>query len=141
MSNDIEITPEFMRRALDQAIAEKEARAEQLRALTTELSKTVTDLDALKRARQVYDGDTPPPIEATSTKQPRFAFPKTATIADKIEHVLKGVPEMHADEILTRLHALGVKTTKANVVNTILRDVRKGRRFKKTKPNTFALLR
>ncbi|HEX7315880.1 MAG TPA: hypothetical protein VF297_18330 [Pyrinomonadaceae bacterium] len=114
---------------IDLLISEKEKRAQELRAA---LASVELDLQALRRTRALMRGESDTD-EAAKHSRGR------ASIADLAEAMLHDVAELHADEILQRLREAGVETTKQAITATLSRYHAKGRRFKRTGANKFAL--
>lgn len=119
-------------RKLDSAIENKQKLVDRLRKAASELSQAETDLAALQRAKHILNGkpETMAAVAGITTS--------TLSVADAVTTVLSSGAELHIDDIVKRIQALGKKTSKAVVTGIILRCVKQGKRFKRTKPNTFA---
>jgi hypothetical protein len=120
-------------RELEEAITRKRSEVERLRASVAMLPQAEADLTALLRAQQILAGGEAPRLETPP------AADKGTTLADKIATVLPHEGGMHVHQIIERLAQRGSVVSKGNVVNTILRNA--GKRFTRTGPNTFALIR
>ena len=123
-------------KTLDAAIAAKEQELDRLKKAVSELPGIESDLAALIRARQILNGGSPATATQSETRTGRLS------VADATERILRDATELHANEITAQLHEkFGIETSKAVVVGTILRYAKEERRFKRTRPNTFALLK
>ena len=125
---------------LDTAIAEKEILAERLRKAAADLPIVESDLATLLRAKEILSGANGASVTANVGIKPGGVARRT--IANSIEAILSEVRELHANEVLRQLEQrFGIKTSKQVVVGTILRYANNGRKFRRTKPNTFALVK
>ncbi len=123
-------------KTLDAAIAAKQREFERLKKAVAELPRIESDLAALIRTRQILNGGSPATAKQSETRTGPLS------VADATERVLRDATELHANEITKLVHEkFGIKTTKAVVVGTVLRYAKDGRRFKRTGPNIFALLK
>lgn len=109
-------------------ISEKERRAQELRAA---LASVEADLKALYRTRALIQGETDSDAAARMSSK--------ASLPDLIEQLLRQSGELHANDIVERLKAIGVEHNKQTVTATIVRYIAKGRRFRRVGPNRFAL--
>ena len=123
---------------LEKAITNKQKEVERLREVVKRLSQYEDDLRALQRAKAILAGKT----GSAAREHPvpaRHNGRRTSPLADNIDKVLADSGgALHAAEIQRRLATKGVSTSKAVVVNTILRYVNDGKRYRRTAPNTFA---
>ena len=124
-----------MSKTLNSAIDATRKHLDELKKAAAELPGVESDLAALIRTRQILNGD------STATATQSETQTGSLSIADASERILGEVRDLHADEITKRVQEkFGIETSKAVVVGTILRYAKDGRRFKRTQPNTFALL-
>ena len=125
---------------LDAAIAEKERLAERLRKAAADLPIVESDLATLLRAKEILSGANGASVSANVGIKPGGVARRT--IANGVETILSEFLELHVSEIVHQLEKqFRIKSSKQVVVGTILRYANKGRRFKRTKPNTFALVK
>ena len=115
---------------IDVIIAEKERLAQKQRA---ELASTEADLRALYRTRALMRGESDSEAAAMMSKG-------RASIPDLVEAMLRTAGELHADEITRRLKELGHDVKKQTVTASLVRYTSKGKRFRRTGANKFALL-
>lgn len=109
------------------------------------------ELKALEKAREILlvpNFLLPVPVaqagNSTPTKSIRTA-PRSSseppTIADRVETVLQTTGPVHVDELIKELKSrFNMKISSKNLVNTVNRWVARKRRFKRTAPNTFAMM-
>ncbi len=125
---------------LDTAIAEKQLLVESLRKAVSALPVAESDLATLLRAKEILSGTNVTGVIVNTVTKPEGVV--RPTVATGVEAILSGVLELHASEIVSQLEQrFGIKASKQVVVGTILRYANNGRRFKRTKPNTFALIK
>jgi hypothetical protein len=110
-----------------------------LQQLEREIERRQEELTALMHVREVLLGGQP----ATTTALPGpKAVHVSHTVADAVEVILgRGDGTgLHVADLLPALHKHhGIQITSKNLINTLNRWVTRGRRFKRTAPNTFAL--
>ena len=124
---------------LDTAIAKKQLLVESLRKAVSDLPVAKSDLATLLRAKEILSGANGASVTSNAGMKPEGVARQT--IANGVETILSEVQELHANEVLRQLEQrFGIKTSKQVVVGTILRYANNGRKFRRTKPNTFALL-
>jgi len=110
---------------LDAAIERKQANILRLRA---ELAQEEADLKSMLRTRElVSDGNVPAPLSA------RMSIP------DSIENILRSAGELHVDDILERLHEMGLNTNKQTITSALTRYHNRQKRFVRTGKNRYAL--
>jgi len=111
-------------RKLDAAIERKQANVLRLRA---ELAQEEADLKMLLRTRELIgEGEAPLP-------------PARMSIPDAVESILRVAGEAHVDDLLARLHEMGLTTNKQSLTSALTRYHNRQKRFVRTGKNRYGL--
>jgi hypothetical protein len=123
-------SPEAARIEIEAEISDREKEAQRLRDA---LARVEDDLRVLYRAREILTGQTDTRVAARRSSKGR------ASIPNLVEQVLREYGEMHADEIADKLRSYSI--SKQSITSAVSRYIDKGKRFRRTGKNKFALLR
>lgn len=124
---------------IDNILQEKREEVVRLRRLVKQAEE---DLRILGRAYELMGGTIEKIIKKTLPFATNLAQ-ESISNADAVEIILRdyGRP-LHLNDIYKEIkNRYGKNTTKQSVVATIIRYMKQGKRFKRTDPNVFALLK
>lgn len=120
-----------------------------LTQLEAEIHAREVELEALRKACEVLtQSPRRPTLQAPAPKTNGngngngngHATAKPATVAEAVERILQETGPMHVKHLLTELPArYAIQTTEKNLINTLNRWVKNGRKFRRPAPSTFAL--
>lgn len=130
---------------LKELLDEKREKVKNLRTLVLELKLHEKDLKILERAYELMGGETKtetePSFPLLSTS--RTYYDTEISNSDAVETLLElHKKPLHLDQLYKEIESRYKKdTTKQSVVAAIIRYGKKGKRFIRTAPNTFGLLK
>lgn len=146
---------------IDRLIAEKELAIRKIRKALMELEG---ELASIRKTRELIGGKPdvaafPPTVTQSSSQVTGIKDGATSrsnvvvstpnhlllkgSLSEMAERVFRAGESLHVDDIWSRLWQAGVRDVgKPSLVSAIVRDIKKGVRFRRVegKPNTFALL-